>query len=177
MNSSTNYCGAIVLMGVSGCGKSTVGRLLATQLGCSFIEGDSLHSASSVAKMKVGIPLQDEDRWPWLDRIGIAMQANVEKDGVVVASCSALKSRYRDRLAGAMSGRLSFVFLDASRAVLQARLATRADHFMPGGMLDTQLNTLERPTSSENALTLTAISPPAELCESIRKWLAARAAR
>lgn len=160
-------------MGISGCGKSRVGRLLAADLGCPFIEGDDHHDASCTAKMRAGIPLTDEDRWPWLDRIGAAMQLEVAKHGVAVAACSALKQTYRDRLIASVNGRLSFVLLEIERADAVARLENRTGHFMPASLLDSQLALLE-PPSQENALTLDARQSPSELLKAIRDWLPVR---
>ena len=161
----------VVLMGVSGCGKSTVGRRLASQLGCPFIDADDFHDAASIEKMKSGISLTDDDRWPWLDRIGHALQTAVAERGAAVASCSALKKVYRDRLASAVEGQVSFVLLEVSHAQLLARLNERTDHFMPASLLESQLATLERPSHSERALVLNADASPVQLCESIREWL------
>jgi len=167
----THLSGAIVVMGVSGSGKSAVGRLLAGELECAFVEGDELHSNDNIAKMRSGQPLNDEDRWPWLDRIGSAVQVAASTSGIAVTSCSALKKRYRERLAQASTLPTSFVLLDISRATLLARLQQRTDHFMPASLLDTQLALLERPTSEENALLLNADQPPAVICRMIREWL------
>ncbi|MGV0910927.1 gluconokinase [Martelella sp. FOR1707] len=134
---------AIIVMGVSGSGKSSIARRLAERAGHGFIEGDDLHPAANVEKMSRGIPLQDEDRWPWLALIGDAI-AGHRKEGVVV-TCSALKKAYRDRLREAAGGPLAFVFLDGSEALLSARMGHRTGHFMPVSLLQSQLATLERP--------------------------------
>ena len=132
----------IVVMGVSGSGKSTVGEKLADALKLPFLEGDSLHPQSNVDKMVAGIPLQDEDRWPWLDQIGEQLAA--AHDGIVV-SCSSLKKSYRDRMRAASGGSLMFVFLDGSFDVLHQHMGQRTGHFMPVKMLESQLATLESP--------------------------------
>lgn len=111
---------AIVVMGVSGSGKSTVAEAVAEKLGVAFIEGDKLHPKSNVDKMSEGIPLTDEDRWPWLDLIGAELRKGSESNGVVV-SCSALKKIYRDRLRKATGGPLAFVYLDGSLELLSRR--------------------------------------------------------
>lgn len=132
----------IIVMGVSGSGKSTVGEKLAEALNLPFLEGDSLHPLSNVDKMVAGIPLQDEDRWPWLDQIGERLAA--AHDGIVV-SCSSLKKSYRDRMRAASGGSLMFVFLDGSFDVLHQHMGQRSGHFMPVKMLESQLATLESP--------------------------------
>ena len=133
----------IVVMGVSGCGKSSVGIALAEALGARFIDGDDLHPAANKAKMSAGIPLDDEDRWPWLDLVSKAL-AEAAPDGSTgtVIACSALKRSYRERiLAGAPN--TFFIHLDGSREILQQRLGNRTGHFMPATLLDSQLATLE----------------------------------
>jgi len=164
--------GAIVIMGVSGCGKSTIGRMLAKELSCPFIEGDELHDAASIAKMRTGEALSDSDRWPWLDRVANALRLALTDSGTAVAACSALKVSYRDRLRHALPSPTNFVLLDASRTELLVRLQKRADHFMPPNLLDSQLETLERPTESEDALILSATASPSDSSQSIRIWLA-----
>jgi gluconokinase len=145
---------AIIVMGVSGCGKSTLMQDLAVQLACPAFEGDDFHGAENVAKMRAGHPLDDADRWPWLDRLGTAIGAAVATDGLAVAACSALKRAYRDRLARAAGVPLLFVLLDGTRAEIAARLAARTRHYMPASLLDSQFATLERPAPDERALTL-----------------------
>jgi gluconokinase len=136
----------IVVMGVSGCGKTSVGAELAARLGLAFIEGDTMHGPDNIRKMSAGIPLEDSDRWPWLDRIGAALkQAHDRSEGLVVA-CSALKKSYRDRLRLAAGSDLYFVFLTGSAETLRKRMAERTGHFMPASLLDSQLATLEDPS-------------------------------
>ena len=148
----------VVVMGVSGCGKSTVGALLASALGAGFIEGDALHPARNVALMAAGTPLTDDDRAGWLaeiaDRLG---QAHAAGAGLVV-SCSALKRSYRDLLRAPCPG-LQFVYLQGTPDQLSARLQARTGHYMPPSLLNSQLATLEPPGLDEPALTLN-ISPP-----------------
>lgn len=162
---------AIILMGVSGCGKSTLGALLAEALHCPFLEGDDFHSAQAVEKMRGGCPLTDEDRWPWLDRLGSAMDATVAEHGVAVAACSALRRGYRDRLRGAIGAPVRFILLDNSRDRLLARLAGRPGHYMPASLLESQLATLERPLAEEQALILNTDVAPALSRETILRWL------
>jgi gluconokinase len=136
--------GPIIVMGVSGCGKTTIGKALAQKLGVAFIEGDALHSQSNVAKMSAGTPLTDEDRWPWLQEIGAEL-GDAAKRGGAVATCSSLKKIYRDRLRQFAGSGLRFVFLDCSGAVLEERMRQRKGHFMPPSLLASQLATLEDP--------------------------------
>jgi gluconokinase len=142
----------IVVMGVSGCGKTSVGESLAARLGLAFVEGDSLHPKTNVEKMAAGIPLQDEDRWPWLDRIGAALAEAAGKGEGLIVSCSALKKTYRDRLRAAAGGRLAFVFLYGSRELLEERMKARKGHFMPPSLLESQLATLEDPRGEEGVV-------------------------
>ena len=132
---------AIVIMGVSGCGKSRVGQMLAVARKLRFVDADDLHPPSNIDKMAKGLSLTDADRAPWLDRV-----AGVLAEGNIVVACSALKRSYRDRL---QVGGVRFVHLTGARDVLQARLATRKGHFMPAALLDSQLRTLEPPTLAE----------------------------
>ncbi|WP_066725812.1 gluconokinase [Sphingomonas pituitosa] len=151
---------AVIVMGVSGCGKSTLGALLAEALGCVFLEGDAFHSAEAVMKMRDGTPLTDADRWPWLDRVAAAAAASIDTCGIAVAACSALRLVYRERLRAGVPGDVQFVFLEADRDRLIARMSARAGHFMPASLLDSQLATLERPSRAERVLTLPAQAPP-----------------
>ncbi|MEV6108623.1 gluconokinase [Streptomyces sp. NPDC051940] len=136
----------VVVMGVSGTGKSTVGALLAARLGVPYAEADEFHPAANIAKMASGHPLDDSDRAPWLDAIGAWAQAHTGSGGVV--SCSALKRAYRDRLRAAAPG-LFFVHLTGERSLIAARLAARIGHFMPQGLLDSQFVALEPLQSDE----------------------------
>jgi len=156
---------AIIVMGVSGCGKTTLATLLAEALDCSFLEGDLFHSPEAVAKMRSGQPLDDDDRWPWLDRLGAAAVRSIAEHNVAVLACSALRLRYRDRLRATIGHRTRFILLDAGREQLLARLANRAGHFMPASLLDSQLATLERPRAGEDAIALAAHLAPEALCD------------
>ncbi|SCB62077.1 gluconate kinase, SKI family [Rhizobium aethiopicum] len=149
-----NSAHAIVVMGVSGCGKSSVGEKLAGALRLAFVEGDALHPASNVEKMSKGIPLTDEDRMPWLDLIGQRMKASLEKGEGIIVSCSALKRIYRDRLRVAAGGNLFFVYLEGSKALLTRRMGERKGHFMPVSLLESQLATLEVPTGEPGVVTV-----------------------
>lgn len=142
---------AIVVMGVSGCGKTSVGRHLAHRLGWPYLEGDEFHPPANIAKMAAGIPLQDEDRWGWLASIAARIsEARCGGDRVVV-SCSALKRRYRDRLREA-APRILFVHLQGDRETIMGRMVLRTGHYMPATLLDSQLADLEPPEADELAL-------------------------
>ncbi|MEB3044001.1 gluconokinase [Rhizobium sp. MJ21] len=145
---------AVVVMGVSGCGKSSVGAGIAARHGMRFVEGDQLHPAANVEKMAQGIPLTDADRLPWLDQIGVEIKIAQRASRGLVISCSALKRSYRDRLKQAAGGRLAFVFLEGSRELLLSRMQARQGHFMPASLLDSQLQTLEPPTGEAGVVTV-----------------------
>lgn len=159
-------------MGVSGSGKSTLGAVVARALGCPFLDGDDFHDASAIARMTAGEALTDQDRWPWLDRLGRAMAQAVASDGRVVAACSALKRRYRDRLRAAISAPTRFILLDASPDELRRRIAQRTGHYMPVSLLESQLAALEPLEADEKATVLTADAPPQQLCAATLAWLA-----
>ena len=144
----------IVVMGVSGCGKSLIGRMLANQLGLPFRDGDELHPRSNVEKMASGTPLTDADRRPWLDAVGKAL---AEADKVI--ACSALRRVYRDRIRAA-AGPTVFVHLAGDREVLAERVSDREGHFMPAKLLDSQLDTLEPPGPDEDAVTVDIDATP-----------------
>jgi len=133
---------ALVVMGVAGSGKTTVGELLAEKLGVRFHDADEFHPQANKEKMSAGIPLVDEDRWPWLDAIGAAIRATPDAQPIVV-SCSALKRVYRDRIRKAASRSVTFVHLDGPKALLAERIGGRKGHFFPPRLLDSQLATLE----------------------------------
>ncbi|PDS63890.1 gluconokinase [Rhizobium anhuiense] len=154
MSEQMNKPHAIIVMGVSGCGKSSVGEKLAEALHLAFVEGDALHPAANVEKMSKGIPLTDEDRMPWLDLIGEDMQAPLDKSEGIIVSCSALKRVYRDRLRAAVGGNLFFVYLEGSKALLTKRMGERKGHFMPVSLLESQLATLELPTGEPGVVTV-----------------------
>jgi gluconokinase len=161
----------VVVMGVSGCGKTTVGKLLARAIDAEFLEGDQLHPPRNVERMSSGIPLTDADRKDWL--LAIAQQLADARAGrhKLVVSCSALKRSYRDILRTA-SPLLIFVHIHASRELLEARLKARPDHFMPASLLDSQLAILEPPGADERGITFDALQPPAEIAAQAAAWLA-----
>lgn len=149
----------VVVMGVSGSGKSTVAAMLAGWLGWDFEEGDDLHPPANIAKMSAGVPLDDEDRAPWLQTIAdwIVEHERTGRPGII--TCSALKKKYRDVL---RSPAAVFVYLTGSKDLIGKRLSARLDHFMPTSLLDSQLDALEPPTDDENAIVIDAGAPPAE---------------
>ncbi len=154
----------LVIMGVSGSGKSTVAGVLAGRLGWDLEEGDDLHPPANVAKMAAGQPLTDADRWPWLDRVAhwIAEHADAGRPGII--TCSALKRSYRDRLRGP---NVVFVHLDGSRDTLERRLNARLDHFMPSSLLDSQLSTLEPLGADESGVEIELGRRPADEADQI----------
>jgi len=152
---------ALVVMGVAGSGKSTVAGVLAERLGWPVADADDFHSPENVAKMSAGTPLTDEDRWPWLASIRDWISG---ADGSVVVTCSALRRAYRDVLREA-EARVRFVHLDGSRQEIAARMAARTDHFMPLGLLDSQLETLEPLQSDEDGIATPISGTPEEIAE------------
>ena len=161
-------------MGVSGSGKSTLGAELARTLNCPFLEGDNFHSSEAIAKMRAGEPLTDDDRWPWLDRIALALENTTRTHDVVVASCSALRRVYRNRLRASLEIPILFVLLNGNRDELWRRLTSRTDHYMPAGLLSSQLDALELPDADEAAITLDACLPPETLRDSVMSQLRQR---
>jgi gluconokinase len=141
----------LVLMGVSGAGKSSVAALLAGRLGWPFAEGDDMHPQANIDKMAAGHPLDDEDRWPWLERVATWIAEHVAAGRGGIVTCSALKRRYRDVLRG--PGVL-FVYLTSSKEQIAGRLVARHGHFMPASLLDSQFADLEPPAPDENAFTI-----------------------
>lgn len=145
---------AVIVMGVSGCGKTSVGEGLAARFQLPFMEGDELHPAANVAKMASGIPLSDKDRWPWLAIIGAEIRQSIDAGQGIIVSCSALKKIYRERLRETAGGRLVFVFLEGSHALLAKRMEARKGHFMPASLLESQLQTLENPSGELGVVTV-----------------------
>jgi gluconokinase len=161
---------SLVVMGVSGCGKSSVGAGIARRLGLPLIEGDDYHSEANRALMRQGIALTDLHRADWLDRLGAELAA---RPGGAVLTCSALKRAYRDRLRRAAPG-LCFAWLDLDPAAAQARVAQRAEHFFPATLVATQFQALEPPLHEPAVLRLDATRPPEALADEAARWLRAR---
>ncbi len=157
---------AIVVMGVSGSGKTTVGEAIADALGVAFRDADAFHPEANVAKMSAGLPLNDDDRWPWLDAIGAAIH-DTPPDRPVVVSCSALRRVYRERIQAAAGRPVDFVHLSGPHALLAERMATRKGHFMPVSLLDSQLATLEPPAADERAMTISIEMPVAAIVDRV----------
>ncbi len=156
----------IVVMGVAGAGKTTVGRLLAKALGAGFAEGDDYHPPANVAKMQGGIALDDADRAPWLAAMDGEIESWCAEDKTVVLACSALKRRYRDLLRGGRPD-VVFVYLKGTESLIRARLAARRGHFMPPALLASQFAALEEPGADEAALTVEIGEGPAAVAETI----------
>ena len=152
---------ALVVMGVSGSGKSTVAAGIAHALGLHFIDGDGLHPAENVARMRAGTPLSDADRWPWLGRIAARLADDVQWPAGLVVACSALRRAYRDRIRAGAPG-VRFVFLDGPAGIIRARMAGRSGHYMPESLLASQLATLEPPSDDEPDVQRLDIALPAE---------------
>ena len=159
----------IVVMGVSGSGKSTFGEALAHAEHWDFQDGDELHPAANLDKMRAGIPLDDDDRRPWLDRVSAWIADQLQRHRHAVVACSALKRSYRERLRRAGPD-VRFVYIRVPHDELQRRLQQR-DHFMPASLLESQLRTLEEPAADEDALTLNGIDAPERLLAAVRRWL------
>ena len=161
----------VVVMGVSGSGKTTVGQALARRLGAEFLEGDAVHPPRNLERMAAGIALTDNDRRAWLHEIAQQIaDARASRHDLVV-SCSALKRSYRDMLRAA-SNTLAFVYIDASLELLEERLRGRTGHFMPASLLASQLKTLEPPGPDERAITLAATLPAEQIAMQATTWLA-----
>lgn len=157
----------LVVMGVAGCGKSSLGQVCAAHLGLPLLEGDDFHSASNVNKMRSGVPLSDDDRQTWLDSLAGQLQA---QPAGVVLTCSALRQRYRDRLRAAVPG-LRFVFLSLTQDQARERVAARPGHLFPVSLVASQFETLEDPSSEVGVLRVDATRPLAELGAQVEQWL------
>ena len=161
---------AVVVMGVCGAGKTEIGRRLADALGWTFRDADDFHPAANVAKMRSGVPLTDDDRWPWLDTLAGALRDALAGRGDVVLACSALARRYRDRL-GLPDPLIRLVHLDDPSGVIRKRIEQRAGHFMPATLLDSQLALLERPAADERPIVVDVAADPDAIVRSIlTRW-------
>ena len=154
----------VLIMGVSGSGKSTIGRMLAKRAGWGFVDADMLHPPENIRKMQAGIPLSDDDRWPWLRDVAKWIEERHKAGEPGIVACSALRRAYRELLRSADPG-LRIVYLEGDREQLVRRLKRRFGHFFPSILLDSQLHTLEPPDSSEGAITVHIGRTPAETVE------------
>jgi gluconokinase len=159
----------VILFGVSGTGKTTVGKLLARERGWRFIEADDFHPAANVEKMRSGHPLTDEDRWPWLERLRQEIERSLAAGENAVLACSALKRAYRDRLR--VSDEVKFVFLRSDYALVEEQLRSRHGHFMNAALLQSQFDDLEEPQPDEHAITVELGRTPEELVNEIKTKL------
>jgi gluconokinase len=153
----------VVLMGVSGAGKTTIGAALAASLGFDFLDGDDWHPRANVAKMAAGLPLEDEDRWPWLDRLNAELAARQARGKSAVLACSALKEKYRERLTRGLA-HVELVFLHGSLELIRDRLTARQHRYMPAALLESQFGALEPP---ERAIRVDVALSPRECVERI----------
>ena len=154
---------AIVVMGVSGAGKSTVGRLIAARLDCRFRDADSFHPKANIEKMASGQPLTDEDRWPWLRAIAAWIEEHRAVGTSCVVTCSALKRRYRDLVTGNQRTDVRLVYLQGDIDLIEARLKARTGHFMPPALLRSQFDALEEPRADEHAIVAPIDATPEEI--------------
>jgi len=166
----------ILVMGVSGAGKTTIASRLAERLGWAFLDADDLHPPANHAKMARGEPLDDQDRRPWLAAVSEWMQARQRDGAPAVVACSALKRAYRDRLRRGVED-LAIVFIQAAPQLLAERLARRSGHFMPRSLLASQLAALEPPASDETVIVVQAGQTPDQIVEQVLEWVGARPSR
>ena len=159
----------VIIFGVSGAGKTTVGKLLSRQLGWRFVEADDFHPAANIEKMSSGHPLTDGDRWPWLDRLRQQIEQLLSARENAVLACSALKRAYRDRLR--VNDEVKFVFLRGDHALVEKQLRSRHGHFMDANLLQSQFGDLEEPQPDENVVTVELGRTPEEIVERIKAKL------
>ncbi len=160
----------VVVMGVSASGKSSVAAALAERCAVAFVDADDLHPEANIAKMAAGIPLEDDDRWPWLESVADALS---DRPGGAIVACSALKRRYRDRLRQKVPT-LIFVFLNGTPGLLAQRAESRRGHFMPPQLLRSQLEALEPLETDECGITVDIDASVADIAESALEWINAR---
>ena len=163
----------LVVMGVSGSGKTTVAAMLARELGWTFEDGDWFHPPANVEKMAAGTPLTDKDRWPWLQAIADWIHATHEAGHHAILACSALKREYRAVLVGGLADAVRIVYLEGDRELIGARMALRQGHFMPPQLLESQFKTLEPPGEDENPITVSIDRHPRDLVTAIVQALEA----
>jgi gluconokinase len=156
-------------MGVSSSGKSTVGKAIARRLHAPFLDGDGYHPPANKEKMRAGIPLVDEDRWPWLETLARALHDAAEQKGSAVGACSALKRVYREYLTKMAGEPILFVFLEGTKEVVAKRIAARQHEYMPASLLDSQFATLEVPQADENVLTVSVLDPVEAIAEQVTR--------
>lgn len=161
----------LVVMGVSGSGKSTIASMLARRLGWEYEDGDWFHPQANVDKMAAGTPLADEDRWPWLAAIAAWIDELHAAGGHGVVACSALKRAYRDALVRGRPDIVRIVYLEGSKELIGARMALRENHFMPAALLDSQFRTLEPPAPDEQAITVSVAPRPKAVAEAVHDAL------
>jgi gluconokinase len=154
----------MVVMGVAGSGKTTIGEALALAIGATYVDGDQLHPQANIAKMSAGIPLSDEDRWPWLAKVGETLRPG---RATVIVGCSALKRVYRNFITESAGAPVLFIYLDGSRELISRRMRERTGHFMPESLLDSQFATLEPPGANENAVAVAIDAPLDQIVKSI----------
>ncbi|MEP7241615.1 MAG: gluconokinase [Devosia sp.] len=149
----------LVAMGVSSSGKTVTGRAIARRLHAPFLDGDDFHPPANKEKMRAGIPLADEDRWPWLANLAHALHEAADHKGVAVGACSALRRAYRDYLIEQAGEPILFVFLEGSEELIASRIAARHHEYMPASLLASQFATLEVPGKGENVLAVSIVDP------------------
>ena len=157
----------VVVMGVSGCGKSTVGAALSERMGKPFIDADDFHPQINLAKMSSGIPLGNDDRWPWLERVGKVLGEHCRFEGLVICACSALRREYREYLKKVANEPILFVYLNGSAELISRRLCVRSDHFMPSELLESQFAILQPPSIEENVLSVDIDRPVSKVIDHI----------
>jgi len=154
-----------VVMGVAGCGKTTIGEDLAAAIGGTFLDGDAFHPPANIEKMSRGDPLTDEDRWPWLEIFGREI---ANRNGLVVGGCSSLKRSYREFITASAGEPVLFIYLDGSRDLIAGRMGKREGHFMPTSLLDSQFATLEIPTEEECSISVDIDATTLQIVENLK---------
>ena len=168
MRDQSNPARLLVVMGVAGCGKTTIGEHLAAETGGTFLDGDAFHPPANIEKMSRGDPLTDADRWPWLEIFGREIAS---RKGLVIGGCSSLKRAYRDVITKAAGEPVLFICLDGSRELIADRMGKREGHFMPTSLLDSQFATLEIPAKDENAILVDIAATTGKIVADIKRQL------